>query len=99
MEVACGVKLAHQHMNLNKMPQDCFIVRCLRCGQKNRISRHRLKDRPVCGGCGFFLDELIVKCLYCGSKNRIPENRLHDLPLCARCKAPLYDEDIENDPS
>ena len=90
-------KPAHQQMTLNKIPQDCFVVRCLRCGQKNRISRHRLKDRPVCGGCGFFLDELIVQCLHCGAKNRIPENRLNDLPLCSKCKKPLYYKGIEND--
>ena len=81
------------------MPQNCFIVRCLRCGQKNRIFRDRLKDRPVCGRCGFPLDELIVQCLHCGAKNRVPEDRLQDLPLCARCKMPLYYEDVEEDPS
>ena len=81
------------------MLQNYFIVRCLRCGQKNRIFRHRLKDRPVCGRCGFLLDELIVQCLHCGAKNRIPEDRLQELPLCARCKVPLYHEDMEEDPS
>ena len=81
------------------MLQNYFIVRCLRCGQKNRIFRDRLKDRPVCGQCGFLLDELIVQCLHCGAKNRIPENRLQELPLCAKCKVPLYYEDMEEDPS
>ncbi|HOO91173.1 MAG TPA: hypothetical protein PLA74_10165 [Syntrophales bacterium] len=77
------------------MLKNYFIVRCLRCGQKNRIFRDRLKDRPICGRCGFPLDELIVKCLHCGTKNRIPEDRLQELPLCAKCKMPLYYEDTE----
>lgn len=83
------------------MLQNYFIVRCLRCGQKNRIVRNRLNDRPVCGRCRASLDELIVQCLHCGAKNRIPENRAHDLPLCAKCKKPLYHEGTgsEHDPS
>lgn len=81
------------------MSQDYFIIRCLRCGQKNRIFRNRLKDRPICGRCGFLLDELVVQCLNCGAKNRIPEDRLDDFPLCAKCKAHLYRKSIGNDPS
>jgi thioredoxin 2 len=74
------------------MLQNYFIVRCLRCGQKNRIVRTRLKDKPVCGSCHAPLDELIVQCLHCGVKNRITEYRPHNLPLCARCGQPLYHE-------
>jgi thioredoxin 2 len=74
------------------MLQNYFIVRCLRCGQKNRIVRTRLKDKPVCGSCHAPLDELIVQCLNCGVKNRITEYRPHNLPLCARCGQPLYHE-------
>jgi len=74
------------------MLQNYFIVRCLRCGQKNRIVRTRLKDKPVCGSCHAPLDELIVRCLHCGVKNRISEYRPHNLPLCARCGQPLYHE-------
>jgi thioredoxin 2 len=79
------------------MLQNYFIVRCLRCGQKNRIVRTRLKDKPVCGSCHAPLDELIVRCLNCGVKNRITEYRPHNLPLCARCGQPLYHEgeDVE----
>jgi len=83
------------------MLQTHFIIRCLRCGQKNRIVQTRLKDRPVCGRCHASLDELIVQCLRCGAKNRIPEDKLQNLPLCAKCKAPLYHKgmDSEEDPS
>jgi len=28
-----------------------FIVKCNNCGSKNRISKNRLNDRPVCGKC------------------------------------------------
>lgn len=79
------------------MLQNYFIVRCLRCGQKNRIVRTRLKDKPACGSCHAPLDELIVRCLHCGVKNRITEYRPHNLPLCARCGQPLYHEgeDVE----
>lgn len=33
------------------MVQDSFIVRCSRCGAKNRIPRSRAGERAVCGKC------------------------------------------------
>lgn len=33
------------------MVQENLIVRCPRCGAKNRIPRSRAGDRPVCGKC------------------------------------------------
>jgi thioredoxin 2 len=33
------------------MAQENLILRCAKCGAKNRISRTRLSDRPVCGKC------------------------------------------------
>ncbi|HET58319.1 MAG TPA: hypothetical protein ENN35_07760 [Deltaproteobacteria bacterium] len=72
------------------VPNQELIVRCLKCGQKNRISRDHLGDRPFCGRCGASLDEIYIQCLRCGRINRIPEGRVHDLPRCGKCGAPLY---------
>ena len=33
------------------MAEDSFIVRCDRCGTKNRVPRSRAGDKPVCGKC------------------------------------------------
>jgi len=33
------------------MVHDSFIVRCSRCGAKNRIPRSRVRERAVCGKC------------------------------------------------
>ncbi|OPL15141.1 MAG: hypothetical protein AVO39_01700 [delta proteobacterium MLS_D] len=72
------------------VPKQDLIVRCLKCGQKNRISREHLGDRPFCGRCGASLDEIYIQCLRCGRINRIPEGQVHDLPRCGKCGAPLY---------
>lgn len=73
-------------------PEQSLIIRCLKCGQKNRITRDHLDDRPLCGRCRASLDELFIQCLQCHRVNRIPESRVHDLPLCGKCGAHLYDD-------
>ena len=35
----------------NFMSTETTLVRCERCGARNRIPVHRLNDRPVCGKC------------------------------------------------
>jgi thioredoxin 2 len=72
------------------MLRNYFIIRCLRCGQKNRISRDSVKLRPICGRCSAYLDELIVQCIECGTKNRISEERLTERAICSKCGVPLY---------
>jgi len=67
-----------------------LIIRCLRCGQKNRIDRTHIGDEPLCGTCGAHLDELILRCLACGTRNIVREDRLHDKPICGKCRVPLY---------
>ncbi|MBW1708485.1 MAG: thioredoxin TrxC [Deltaproteobacteria bacterium] len=34
------------------MNENNIILRCEKCGSKNRIPKNRLSDRPVCGKCG-----------------------------------------------
>ncbi len=71
------------------MNSEEMVLRCLNCGAKNRISKERLHDRPLCGKCGNPLDEIIIRCLSCGTKNRIPENRLNEHPRCGKCGSVL----------
>ena len=47
------------------MNTDSIIIRCTKCGAKNRIPKIRLKDRPVCGRC----------------RSRLPEGRAFDSPV------------------
>lgn len=68
---------------------DDIIIRCLKCGTKNRIPNKKIQGRSLCGRCGASLDELIISCLKCGTKNRMPENRLDQKPLCGKCHEPL----------
>jgi thioredoxin 2 len=72
------------------MEQDFLIIRCLKCGQKNRIDPKRSTGQSICGKCRSPLDHLIVQCFFCGAKNRISDDRLNDRPICARCRLPLY---------
>ena len=39
------------------MNTDSIIIRCTKCGAKNRIPKNRLNDRPVCGRCHSRLPE------------------------------------------
>lgn len=66
-----------------------IIIRCLKCGTKNRIPNKKLHGMSRCGKCGASLEELIISCLKCGTKNRMPENRLNQKPLCGKCHDPL----------
>lgn len=68
---------------------DDLVIRCLRCGQKNRIPGSAVSFRPLCGKCGASLDELIIRCLNCGTRNLVSEDRLEDRPKCGRCGTPL----------
>ena len=72
------------------MGQSSLIIRCLRCGQKNRVDSARLDDNPVCGRCRSPLDHLIIQCFFCGAKNRVSEDKLNSRPICGRCRLPLY---------
>jgi len=72
------------------MQETDFIIRCLRCGTKNRIPPDRLGLKPRCGQCGARLDELIIRCMNCGTKNLIHEDRIHDRPICGKCGTLLY---------
>lgn len=77
-----------------KIQTEAIVVRCLKCGQKNRIGRGHLSHVPFCGRCHASLDELFLQCLSCGRLNRIPEERVHDLPVCGKCGTRLYDDHI-----
>ena len=47
------------------MNTDSIIIRCTKCGAKNRIPKNRLNDRPVCGRC----------------HSRLPEGQPFDSPV------------------
>ena len=47
------------------MNTDSIIIKCKKCGAKNRIPKTRLNDRPVCGRC----------------QSRLPEGRALDSPV------------------
>jgi len=68
---------------------DDVIIRCLKCGTKNRIPKKKFQGRSMCGKCGTPLDELIIPCLKCGVKNRVSEDQLGKKPLCGKCHEPL----------
>lgn len=68
---------------------DNVIIRCLKCGTKNRIPKKKFQGRSVCGKCAAPLDELIIPCLKCGTKNRVSEDGLEKKPLCGKCHEPL----------
>jgi thioredoxin 2 len=72
------------------MDNNHLIIRCLKCGQKNRLHSRNKDRQPICGKCRFPLDQLIIQCFFCGTKNRISEDKFTDRPICGRCHLPLY---------
>ena len=75
-----------------------IIIRCPKCGTKNRIPKERMQEHPVCGHCHAKLDEMIISCLNCGQKNRMPETRLNERPFCGKCGLPLVNKGAESSP-
>lgn len=82
-------------MNDKFLLQTEIVVRCLKCGVKNRIGRANLQKKALCGVCGASLEEIIISCLYCGKKNRLAkkdEMSVRQLK-CGACGKPLIDDD------
>lgn len=84
------------------MDQGKTIIRCSDCGTNNRLSKERLKAKPLCGKCGSPLhpETVIVKCSECGAKNRVFKALLKDQGKCGKCHAtlktiPYYDYVVE----
>ncbi len=72
------------------MLQTEIVVRCLKCGVKNRIPIGKIQQNASCGSCGASLEEIIISCLHCGKKNRLGEKTLQNLKNMA---APPEDEE------
>jgi thioredoxin 2 len=72
------------------MEKTQLVIRCLKCGRKNRLDPARSNDRPICGICRSPLDDLIIQCFFCGARNRILEERIEERPICGKCRLPLY---------
>lgn|GEM_PF-5799743 len=83
------------------MPKTAFlppeiVVRCLKCGVKNRIPSLKLQHPARCGACGASLEEIIIPCLHCGKRNRIATkslegSRTSSPPRCGACGNLLLD--------
>ncbi|MEI7589912.1 MAG: hypothetical protein WCJ49_01130 [Deltaproteobacteria bacterium] len=70
-----------------------IVVRCLRCGTKNRIAVSNIHKTPLCGKCQTLLDEMIISCLHCGAKNRIADVEKKGIPHCGKCLQVLIEQE------
>jgi thioredoxin 2 len=77
------------------------MVRCARCGTKNRVPAAQSGRDVKCGKCGFALDttsrnsrSYVLRCTVCHTRNRIPQAKLRDEAKCGKCSSTLKTEVI-----
>ena len=80
------------------------LVRCSKCGAKNRISREKMKGTGKCGKCGSPLEinsagaaggeAFLFRCMGCGTRNRIPAEKIDAGAKCGKCGVMLETEEL-----
>jgi thioredoxin 2 len=78
------------------------VVRCPRCGAKNRVPLYGAALKPKCGKCGSPLEQraekdekpFLLRCMECGAKNKVPPGKIDRGPVCGKCKKPLRTEEL-----
>lgn len=80
------------------------LVRCSKCGAKNRISREKMKGTGKCGKCGSPLEikpagvaggeAFLFRCMGCGTRNRIPAEKIDAGARCGKCGVMLETEEL-----
>jgi len=80
------------------------LVRCSKCGAKNRISREKMKGAGKCGKCGNPLEikpagaaggePFLFRCMGCGTRNRIPAEKIDAGAKCGKCGVMLETEEL-----
>ena len=85
---------------------DFEILRCPKCGAKNRIPEGKRGAEAKCGKCHSPLsgekgqedsgasEVYLFRCPECGARNKIPAPKLEDHPHCGKCKRPLNTEEL-----
>jgi len=78
------------------------LIRCPKCGAKNRIPAEEISGVAKCGKCGTELKidntegngggYYLLRCLKCGSRNKIPHSRIDSGPKCGKCGTALDTE-------
>ena len=84
------------------MPE-AIVIKCPRCGTKNRIPQGKTGSASKCGRCGNPLHQtenpavmLTLRCSQCRVKNRVPSDKLMSGPKCGRCGEPLQTKDVQS---
>lgn len=79
------------------------LVRCSKCGAKNRMSHEKMKGTGKCGKCGTPLEmdpagaggePFLFRCMACGTRNRIPVGKIDAGAKCGKCGAMLETEEL-----
>lgn len=81
-----------------------IVVRCSKCGVKNRVSPENIKGTAKCGKCGTLLEvdpaeknageSVLFRCAACGTRNKIPLAKIHGGPKCGKCGAVLETKEL-----
>jgi thioredoxin 2 len=83
-----------------------LIVRCEKCGAKNRIPKAKATESARCGKCEAILppvektgadaQPLTLRCSECQAKNHVPAAKINARPTCGRCGTLLQTDNIFN---
>jgi len=78
------------------------LVRCSKCGAKNRMSHEKMKGSAKCGKCGTPLEidphtaagPFLFRCMACGTRNKIPVGKIDAGAKCGKCGVMLETEEL-----
>lgn len=80
------------------------MIRCSKCGTKNRIPREKMNAVAKCGKCGTVLavepsgathdDAILFRCTACRTRNKIPPEKIDAGAKCGKCGEKLKTEEL-----
>jgi thioredoxin 2 len=80
------------------------LIRCSKCGTKNRIVHEKMSGIPKCGKCGAELHmdktqgngggSYLFRCTTCRTRNKIPLSKISEEPKCGKCGSALNTQEL-----
>ncbi|MEJ2655990.1 MAG: thioredoxin domain-containing protein [Desulfobacterales bacterium] len=71
------------------------LIKCSKCGAKNRLPHEKISGVPKCGKCGAALEmeqtgaegdgSYLIRCMKCKTRNRIPSQKINSGARCGKC--------------
>jgi len=89
---------------VDNKPKGESMIRCSKCGAKNRIPLEKMNAVAKCGKCGAVLavepsgatrgESILFRCPACRTRNKIPSGKLEAGAKCGKCGEKLNTEQL-----